>query len=100
MLSAIYTFLEEVKLKRSSDAEREEDTHLFIMFLSRTIIYKSIKFTKDKYIWILKQLIHDYRMLARINYGLEGDQIGLLNDESCEFLASEYINKLLTLVIN
>jgi hypothetical protein len=54
MLSAIYSFLEDVKLRRSSNAEREEDNHLFIMLLSRIIIYKSIKFTKDKYIRILK----------------------------------------------
>lgn len=100
MLSAIFGFLSEVRQRRATLPEQEEDEHLFTLLLSKIIIYKSVKFTKEKYLEILKLLIKNYTTLAKINYGLEGDQMVLLTEESPQILASEYINKLLTLVIN
>lgn len=100
MLSAISAFVDDVKSRRVNDADRATDDQLFQLLLSRIIIYKTVKFTKKKYLQLLKYLIENYNCISEIKYGLEPAQHGLLETESPEILASEYINKLIALIIN
>ena len=41
------------------------------LFLSSIIIYKTVKFTQDKYFRILISLIENYQLCKDISYGLE-----------------------------
>lgn len=52
-----------------------EEKKLFYLLLSRIIIYKTVKFTNEKYIDILSFLINNYSVIEKIKYGLDPDQI-------------------------
>lgn len=45
------------------------------LFLSSIIIYKTVRFTPEKYFDILKQLINNYSIIKDIRYGLEDKMI-------------------------
>ena len=71
MLSAIYSYVEIVKNKRTNEDERIEDEQLFYLFLSKIILFKTVKFTKEKYLEILQFLIKNYTCIKLINYGVD-----------------------------
>ena len=44
---------------------------MFVLFLSKIIVNKTIKFKKPKYLQILEFLIKDYESIKLINYGYD-----------------------------
>ena len=50
MLSAISVYVESTKEKRETPEEKIEDEQLFYLFLSRIILFKTIKFIQQKYV--------------------------------------------------
>jgi hypothetical protein len=64
MLSGIYDFCREVGMD-------SESNQLFYLMLSRIIIYKTVAFTRDKYVDIISFLINNYRCIEAIRYGLD-----------------------------
>jgi hypothetical protein len=48
-----------------------ESNQLFYLMLSRIIIYKTVAFTRDKYVDIISFLINNYRCIEAIRYGLD-----------------------------
>jgi hypothetical protein len=48
---------------------------LFYLMLSRIMIYKTISFTRDKYLDILTFLIRNYKSISRIKYGLDTEKV-------------------------
>ena len=76
------------------------------LFLSSIIIYKTVKFTQEKYLGILSTLIRNYSLCKDVSYGLEDKMLeefndtysGYSEDDKDEILAARYINKILTLV--
>ena len=96
MLSGIYHYISEEGMDL---AEKK----LFYLFLSRVIIYKTVKFTDEKYVDILKFLITHYQVIEKIKYGMDTEQVHnyeelTSQEEAMEILASGYISKLLELV--
>jgi hypothetical protein len=76
------------------------------LFLSSIIIYKTVRFTQEKYFSILINLIRNYSLCKELNYGLDDKMLselldqfsGLSEGEVTEILSARYINKILTLV--
>jgi hypothetical protein len=70
--------------------------------LSRIMIYKTVAFTRDKYLDILTFLIKNYKAITRIKYGLDADKVKNIEElcsqeEADEILSSKYLSKLLIL---
>lgn len=90
-------------LRKALKNETEERLSLF---LSSIIIYKTIRFTQEKYYNILLNLIRNYSLCKELKYGLEDDMLKELQEQFknyseediTEILAARYINKILTLV--
>lgn len=98
LLSAIAGYLR--KALRSEVDER------LSLFLSSIIIYKTVRFTPEKYFDILINLIRNYSLCKEVNYGLEDKMLaeyeeqfsGFSEEDIAEILSARYINKILTLV--
>jgi hypothetical protein len=79
---------------------------LYNLFLSTIIIYKTVKFTEEKYLEILCSLTENYEVIKSMKYGLEDKKIEDFKDQFDneapevidKILAARYINKILTLV--
>jgi|JI61114C2RNA_FD_contig_21_15758310_length_1143_multi_3_in_0_out_0_2 hypothetical protein len=70
--------------------------------LSRIMIYKTVAFTREKYLDILTFLISNYKSISRIKYGLDIEKVKNIEElcsqeEADEILSSEYLSKLLIL---
>ncbi len=98
LLSTISGFL-----KKALKDEVEERLSLF---LSSIIIYKTVRFTQEKYYNILMTLIGNFSLCEELNYGLEDKMLSeyletfrsYSKEDIVEILSARYINKILTLV--
>jgi hypothetical protein len=92
-----------IYLRRALKDQVEERLSLF---LSSIIIYKTVKFTQEKYFNIIINLIRNYSLCKDVNYGLEDKMLEEFNEiySECsegdreEILSARYITKILTLV--
>lgn len=97
MLSGIYDFIREVGM----DSEANE---LFYLMLSRIMIFKTVTFTREKYLEIMTFLIRNYKAISKIKYGLDLEKVKNIEElcsqeEADEILSSEYLSKLLILAL-
>jgi len=66
------------------------------------MIYKTVAFTREKYLDILTFLISNYKAITKIKYGLDIEKVKNIEElcsqeEADEILSSEYLSKLLIL---
>lgn len=87
-------------------ALKDEVEERLSLFLSSIIIYKTVRFTQEKYYNILMTLIGNFSLCEELNYGLEDKMLSeyletfrsYSKEDIVEILAARYINKILTLV--
>jgi len=77
LLSAIFIYL-----KKALKSQVEERMSLF---LSSIVVYKTVKFTQDKYYGILSALIRNYGLCKDVNYGLEDKMLEEFNETFCDY---------------